>query len=63
MHAHQRPPSPERGNAEDNKKCQPNGAPGHRALAPTLEHGDQSNYEKQDCARSDPFHEHVGHLR
>jgi hypothetical protein len=56
MHANQRSHSPDRRNAEGNNKRQPDNTPRHRALAPALEHSNQSNHEEQDRTRSNRFH-------
>jgi len=63
MPANQRSQSPNRRNAEGDEKRQPDNTARYSALAPALEHGDQSNRKEQDRAASNRFHQHVGHLR
>jgi hypothetical protein len=46
MHANQRSQSPNRRNAEGDEKRQPDDPSRHRALAPALEHSNQSNHEE-----------------
>jgi hypothetical protein len=60
MHANQCSQSPGPRTAEGDKKRQPDDASRHRALAPALEHSNQSNHEKQNHTCSNRLHQHVG---
>jgi hypothetical protein len=55
----QRPNSPERSQSHDQDKSQSSQAAGQRALAPGLEHGDNSNHEQENRTGGDNLDPHM----